>query len=206
MQRLEGAGPQLGGEVLCAVLLAVALQDVERLQVNRLQEEGDQTCLNSGGPPRTASPHCDLMNTLLPACCRHMQKQGFHRLVCSTFVLLAFLPMCSCFTAPTPPPIFTWATPSFCLLTAELFLGVSRPAGAEGGWPVFRGLLLTGLVSAGVRGRRPVLRGLSLAGRSVRGFLRGIRVTGDCDSSAAVNFLLVGVKTSWKNEVTSYNV
>lgn len=47
MQRLEGAGPQLGGEVLCTVFLAVALQDVERLQVNRLQEEGDQTCLNS---------------------------------------------------------------------------------------------------------------------------------------------------------------
>lgn len=127
---------------------------------------------------------------------KSQQTQGFHRLVCSTFVLLAFLPTCSRFTAPTPPPCFTWATPSFCLLTAELFLGVSRLAGAEGGWPVFRGLLLTGLVSAGVRGRRLVLRGLSLAGRSVRGFLRGIRVTGDCDSSAVVNFLLVGVKTS----------
>lgn len=47
--RLEGAGPQLGGEVLSAVLLAVALQYVEWLQVNRLQEEGDQTWLESGG-------------------------------------------------------------------------------------------------------------------------------------------------------------
>lgn len=74
VQRLEGAGPQLGGEVLGAVLLAVALQDVERLQVNRLQEEADQTCLNSGGPSRTASQHCDLLKKLPLACCCQVQS------------------------------------------------------------------------------------------------------------------------------------
>lgn len=136
----------------------------------------------------------DLLKTeLLPACCCHVKSLNRNR--DSTFVLLIFRPMCSCFTGPTPPSC-SWAPPSFCLLTAELFLGVSCLAGAEGGWPGVRGLLLTGLVSAGVRGRRLVLRGLPLTGTSVRGFLRGIRVTGDCDSSASVNFLLVGVKTS----------
>lgn len=37
---LEGAGPQLGGEVLRVVLFTVTLEDVERLQTHRLQEEG----------------------------------------------------------------------------------------------------------------------------------------------------------------------
>lgn len=127
--------------------------------------------------------------------CRH--KQGLHRPDWSTFVSLANLSTCSCFTAPTQPFCFTWATPLFCPLTGELF---SRVSGA----PVLRGLLLTGFVSAGVRGRRPVLRGLSLTRRSTRAFLRGVRVTGDCGSSAAVIFLLVGVKTFFK-KVTLYN-
>lgn len=39
---LEGAGPQLGGEVLRVVLLTVTLEDVERLQTHRLQEEGEE--------------------------------------------------------------------------------------------------------------------------------------------------------------------
>lgn len=39
-QRLEGAGPQLGGEVLLAVLFTVALEDVKRLQMHGLQEDG----------------------------------------------------------------------------------------------------------------------------------------------------------------------
>lgn len=136
---------------------------------------------------------------------KSQHTQGLHGLVFSTFVSLAYLSSCSGFTAQTPPFCFTWATPLFCSLTAELFLGVSRLAGAVAGEAVFRGLLLTGLVSARVRGRRLVLRGLSLTGRSVRGFLREVRVTGDCDSSAAVIFLLVGVKTSFKKRLR-YNL
>lgn len=42
--RLERTGPQLGGEVLGAVLFAVTLEDMQRLQVNWLKG-GDVTCL-----------------------------------------------------------------------------------------------------------------------------------------------------------------
>lgn len=129
---------------------------------------------------------------------KSQHKQGLHWFVCSTFVSLASLSKCSGLTAPTLPFCFPWATPLFCPLTAEHFLGVSRLAGAVADEAVFRGLLLAGLVSAGVRGRRLVLRGLSLTGRSVQGFLRGVKLTGDCEPSAAVIFLLVGVKTSFK--------
>lgn len=134
----------------------------------------------------------------LLSCAKSQHKQGLHRFVCSTFVLLVHLSTCSCFTAPTTPFCFTWATPLFCPLTVVVLLVVSRP-------PIFRGLLLAGSASAGVRGRRLVLRGLSLTGGSVRGFLRGVRLTGDCGSSVTVIFLLVDVKTSFK-KVTLHNL
>lgn len=138
---------------------------------------------------------------------KSQHKQGLHWFVCSTFVSLASLSKCSGFMAPTPPFCLPWATPLFCPLTAEHFLGVSRLAGAVAEEAVFLGLLLTGLVSAGVRGWRFVLRGLSLTGRSLQGFLRGVKVTGDCEPSAAAIFLLVGVKTSFKKSgiITYHN-
>lgn len=118
--------------------------------------------------------------------------------------------MASSSVLPTPSSCLIWAPSCLDCRTLEPLLGVSALVcplvGVEGGWPVLRGLILTALVWIGVWGlrRRLDLRGLSVTGeaggRSVRNFLRGVRLMLEA-AADAVCFRFVGVETSWKKSL-----
>lgn len=76
-QRLESTGPQLGGEILRAVLFAVALEHVEGLQTQRLhagnvdKEEGREREITNGRSRNLTTCCCDVVRALSVA------KQGW---------------------------------------------------------------------------------------------------------------------------------
>lgn len=137
---------------------------------------------------------------------RITQRGEFNSFIYITCVLI----VASSSVLPTRSFCLIWAPSSLGCRTLEPLLGVSALVcplvGVEGGWPVLRGLILTALVWIGVWGlrRRLGLRGLSATGeaggRSVRNFLRGVRLMPEA-AADAVCFRLVGVDTSWKKSL-----